>query len=429
MSLLGPRVWKETLYLLLNLAVGTAGFSVIVVGTSVASSLAVTFIGIPVLTITLLLARQGGRLERLRARRLLGVELTEPLPLERGTTLLKKVFAPLQDAAAWRAFAYFLLMFPVGIGLFVATVTWWAVTVSLATLPAWGWALDGHAIEIDGRPYWNDPWQVAVSCVAGIVLLLLTPPVMHALTFVDRALLPLLRRPRSDERIEALETTRARSVDAAVAERRRIERDLHDGAQQRLVALGLDLGLALEKLDTDPAAARELVGGAHREAQRAIVELRDLVRGFAPAVLEDRGLDAALSALAARSPVPVALTIDVPRRPPASVEANAYFIVAEALTNIARHAAAGAATVVVKLVGGPAGAPAGAPAAAPAGAASGPPRLRIEIADNGRGGADPALGSGLEGLAARAAAVDGSFTVESPAGGGTRIVAEMPCGS
>ena len=170
----------------------------------------------------------------------------------------------------------------------------------------------------------------------------------------------------------------------------------------------MDLGLALEKFDEDPAEARELVGEAHHEAQRAIVELRDLVRGLHPAVLEDRGLDAALSALAARAPVPVALDVDVPVRPPASVEANAYFIVAEALTNVAKHAEAHTASVDVHSVNG---------------------FLRIEVADDGRGGADAAKGSGLAGLADRAAAVDGAFSVVSPPGGGTTVVVELPCGS
>ena len=190
--------------------------------------------------------------------------------------------------------------------------------------------------------------------------------------------------------------------------RRRIERDLHDGAQQRLVAVGMDLGRALDKFDEDPDGARELVDDAHREAQRAIAELRDLVRGFAPAVLEDRGLDAALSALAARAPFPVALHVDVPDRPPASVEANAYFIVAEALTNATRHASARHAEVDVRSRDG---------------------WLRIEVVDDGAGGADPARGSGLRGLSDRAAAVDGTFTVTSPPGGGTRVVAELPCAS
>ena len=408
MNLFRARTWEETLYLLLDLPVGVAGFTLAVTGLAGAAGLLITFLGLPLLTATLLLARLAGRGELARARALLGVELPAPRPLPRRDGLIARLFAPIRDGAAWRATVYFLLMLPAGILTFTVAVTWWATALAALTLPAWAWSVPHGGPELWADRYWSRPWQLAVSAAVGLGLTLLAPYVVHATTFVDRGLLQLLRRSRSDERIRTLEETRARSVDAAVEERRRIERDLHDGAQQRLVALGLDLGLALEKFEQDPAAARDLVGGAHREAQQAIAELRDLVRGFAPAVLEDRGLDAALSALAARSPVPVRLHVVVPERPPASVEANAYFIVAEALTNIARHGDARAATVDVRRVDG---------------------RLRIEVADDGAGGADPARGTGLAGLAARAEAVDGTFTLESPPAGGTRIVAELPCAS
>jgi signal transduction histidine kinase len=193
-----------------------------------------------------------------------------------------------------------------------------------------------------------------------------------------------------------------------MADRRQIERDLHDGAQQRLLALGMDLGMALEKFDTDPDAARGLVDDAHREAQRAVVELRNLARGVHPAVLTDRGLDAALSALAARSPVPVQLTVELPERPPASVEATAYFIVAEALTNAARYANASSVDVRLRRIGD---------------------SLHVEIADNGIGGAELRPDGGLSGLADRASSVEGSLRVTSPVGGPTVISAELPCTS
>jgi signal transduction histidine kinase len=193
-----------------------------------------------------------------------------------------------------------------------------------------------------------------------------------------------------------------------MADRRQIERDLHDGAQQRLLALGMDLGMALEKFETDPAGAKDLLGGAHAELQRAVAELRNLARGIHPAVLTDRGLDAALSALAARSPVPVHLDVELRERPPASVEATAYFIVAEALTNAARYADASAVDVRVRLVGD---------------------SLRIEIADDGVGGAQQRPGGGLAGLADRASSVEGSLELTSPAGGPTIVAAELPCAS
>jgi signal transduction histidine kinase len=193
-----------------------------------------------------------------------------------------------------------------------------------------------------------------------------------------------------------------------MADRRQIERDLHDGAQQRLLSLGMDLGMALEKFDSDPNAARNLVGDAHHELQRAIAELRNLARGIHPAVLTDRVLDAALSSLAARCPIPVRLDVRLRERPPASVEATAYFIVAEALTNAAKHANATAIDVRVHLVGD---------------------KLRIEVADDGDGGAEERPGGGLAGLADRATSVEGSLRISSPAGGPTIVAAELPCAS
>jgi signal transduction histidine kinase len=402
------RTWKETAYLVLDLLVGTLAFTVIVTGLSTGIGLVITFLGLPVLWATMMLARLGARAERGRAR-LLDLHLPEPPLIPQEESFLRKLFAPLRDGASWRAVAYFLILFPLGIVTFTLTVTFWSTALGMLTLPLWAWALPHNGPQFGDDYYWNAWWQIGLASLAGLVLTLLTPWVVRGLAAVDRGLVrALLGRTPQDERIEQLEETRARSVDAAVEERRRIERDLHDGAQQRLVAVGMDLGRALEKFDEDPDGARELVDDAHREAQRAIAELRDLVRGFAPAVLEDRGLDAALSALAARAPFPVALSVDIPDRPSASVEANAYFIVAEALTNATRHASATHAEVDVHMREG---------------------RLRIEVVDDGAGGADPALGSGLRGLSDRAAAVDGTFTVTSPPGGGTRVVAELPCAS
>jgi signal transduction histidine kinase len=413
MSLFRRRVWKETLSLLLDFPIGIAGFTVVVTGIATAGSLLITFVGLPLLTATLLLSRAWGRLELWRAAALLDTNLPAPPALKWEGGLVRRLIVPLRDGASWRAALYLVLALPAGIVTFTIAVTWWSVSLGALTLPAWAWALPHGGPEFGHvRPgdtyYWNRPWQLAVAAAAGLLLTLAAPFVIHATTYVNRALLQLLRRPRSDERIRQLEETRARSVDAAVEERRRIERDLHDGAQARLVALGLDLGLALEKMEHDPEAARELVGSAHRETQHAIAELRDLVRGFAPAVLEDRGLDAALSALASRSPVPVEVTIDVPERQPASIEASAYFIVAEALTNVARHADAHSARVLVRRAG---------------------ETLWIQVADDGVGDADAGRGTGLTGLAARAEAIDGTFTLTSPPGAGTTITVELPCAS
>ncbi len=205
-------------------------------------------------------------------------------------------------------------------------------------------------------------------------------------------------------RVEELHTSRSRLIEVALAERRRLERNLHDGAQQRLVALSLTLRLAQAKLTKDPGGAEELLSGAHEELNLALAELRELARGIHPAVLSDRGLEAALEALAGRSPVPV--EVEVPRaRLPHPVEAAAYYVVAEALTNVVRYADASQASVSVARANG---------------------HAVVEVVDDGIGGADPARGSGLRGLADRVAALDGRLEVDSPPGVGTRVRVEFP---
>jgi signal transduction histidine kinase len=217
----------------------------------------------------------------------------------------------------------------------------------------------------------------------------------------------VLRRGRLGHRIEVLETSRAGAVDVQETELRRIERDLHDGAQARLVALGMNLGLAEQKLAGDPEAARDLVAEARAGVEQALHELRDLARGVHPPVLTDRGLGAAVASLAHASAVPVVLDEDVSERPPAVVETAAYFVVAEAMANAAKHADATRITVRI---------------------AREADRLLVEVADDGRGGADTA-GAGLVGLRRRVEALDGTLAVTSPSGGGTVLRAELPCAS
>jgi signal transduction histidine kinase len=205
-------------------------------------------------------------------------------------------------------------------------------------------------------------------------------------------------------RVEELRTSRARMIDVALDERRRLERNLHDGAQQRLVALSLTLRLAHARIGTDSSSAETLLAGAHEELNLAIGELRELARGIHPAVLSDRGLEAALEALAGRSPVPVAMRL--PRcRLPYPVEAATYYVVAEALTNVVRYAEASQATVSIERRNG---------------------HAIVEIADDGVGGADPSRGTGLQGLADRVAALDGHLQVDSPPGAGTTVRVEFP---
>jgi len=408
-ALVDARTWRETAYLLLDLPVGIAGFTFVVTSLSVGASLLVTLVGVPIVALALVACRWGA-IGELRRARLLRLRLDPPPPLRREGSFFRRAARPLTDTAGWRAAAYFVLMLPIGIATFTVVVTWWAAALGMATLPAWAWSLPRGGPQITDTYDWNKPWQIALACIAGLVLTLLAPWAVRALAALDRGLVRGLlgtSRRALERRAEALAESRTRTVDATTEERRRLERDLHDGAQQRLVSLGLDLGIALEKLESDPEGARSLLRGAHGDAQLALRELRDLARGIHPAVLTDRGLDAAVSGLAARSPVRVRVRGSLRRRPPASIEATAYFIVSEALTNVAKHAEATSAEVALEEEDG---------------------RLRIEISDDGRGGADP-RGAGLRGLADRAAAVDGSFAVQSPPGGGTRIVTELPCAS
>ena len=242
------------------------------------------------------------------------------------------------------------------------------------------------------------PAGIAIAALG----LLAAPPLLRG---YGRAARPLLAPSRQAE-IARLAEARAQAVTAAGAERRRIERDLHDGLQPLLVSLAVDLGIAEARFGKDPGSSRALLARAHADAKTAIEELRGLVRGIHPSVLDGRGLDAALSALIASSPVPVTLRVDLPQRPDPIREAAAYYVAAEAITNIAKHASARSATVTV-------------------GARK--HSLHVVIEDDGNGGARIDPGGGLAGLAARISSIDGTFTVSSPPGGPTRIEAVIPC--
>jgi signal transduction histidine kinase len=248
------------------------------------------------------------------------------------------------------------------------------------------WAITGHG-------YFWPVWPIL-----GVAILL-------AIQFVA-ALISSPRRAEMEERIETLETTRAGAVDAQETELRRIERDLHDGAQARLVALGMSLGMAEQKLADDPERAGELLAEARVGAENALRELRDLARGIHPPVLADRGLEAALASLASSTPLPVALSVQVVPRPAPAVESAAYFVAAEALANATKHARAQRVDITIVRLGD---------------------AIELEVRDDGNGGADP-QGSGLRGLRRRVEALDGSLSVMSPRGGPTTIRAELPCG-
>jgi signal transduction histidine kinase len=241
---------------------------------------------------------------------------------------------------------------------------------------------------------------------AGAAMVLVAPWVTKGVTKLDVALIRSLLGPgRLAQRVHDLQQSRARAVEDSAAALRQVERDLHDGAQIRLATLAMNLGLAKEKLATqDVAHAAALVDTAHRGAKDALAELRDLVRGIHPPVL-DNGLADALASLVANSPVPVRLKTDLPVRPAPAIETIAYFCAAELIANAAKHSHAGAVEVDASEQGDV---------------------LLLSVADNGVGGADPAAGSGLSGLAQRVGTVDGRLEVDSPPGGPTRITVHLP---
>jgi signal transduction histidine kinase len=298
---------------------------------------------------------------------------------------------------------------------FVSTVVFWVLSWMLLLYPLWKWTfpayLDQPGMQLygDGRGgdfYLDTPFETAVTSAVGLVLVMAGPWLIRGLTQVDRVMVYGLLGPSTlAHRVSELESDRGVVVDTAAADLRRIERDLHDGAQARLVALAMDLGLAKEKLLEDPQAAARMVDEAHGEVKIALQELRDLARGIHPAILTDRGLGPALSALAARCTVPVKVTIDLGIRPAAAIEGIAYFTVSELLQNISKHARATNASVDVWRT---------------------TDRLMIQVRDNGRGGARMGGGSGLAGLTERLRSVDGLFMLHSPAGGPTLVTAELP---
>ncbi|GIH06625.1 hypothetical protein Rhe02_46920 [Rhizocola hellebori] len=333
-------------------------------------------------------------IQRSRFSALLGVEL--------------KLAPAASRRAAWRGVWYHVIAgFLISVIGFSLLVSLWSAAGAAVLLPVFN-PPNGRMLGMR----LSDPLPWSGLSIIAVLLGYAAAKLAIGLAALDvqaaQAMLQLSRAEELALRVQDLTESRADVVDAADAERRRIERDLHDGAQQRLVSLAMNLGMARATLtDVDPKA-REAIEHAHDEAKQALTELRQLVRGLHPAVLEDRGLDAALSGIAARSPVKTRLNVDVPKRPSATVEAVAYFVISEALTNVAKHAQAKAVDIEVRRRGD---------------------LLLIEVRDDGRGGADPLAGTGLRGLAQRIRSVDGSWSVESPLGGPTVIRVELPCES
>lgn len=336
--------------------------------TVVSSVLVIAWVGIPLLMVLLPTLRWFADLHRRMAARTLGGPVPSPYaPVPAGAIAALRVRA--SDAATWRDLVWLLWAMTGGFALALMVSV---VFLAVVTFPMWFFG---------------------------------APPVLRIRATVDRALLTIGRTERLEEQVSALAESRADVVDHSAAELRRIERDLHDGPQARLAAAAISLGLAEELLESDPFAARRLIGEARATTAAALGDLRDLVRGIHPPVLADRGLDGAVRAVALDMAVPVDVAIAVPRLP-APVESAVYFVVAECLANVAKHADATHVRLSLDHDGRV---------------------LAGAVSDDGRGGADPRRGTGLQGIAARLAAFGGTMTVSSPPGGPTVVRWEVPC--
>ena len=368
-------------------------------------------VGTMVKAATLWLAVQLARVDRRRIDWLSGARIEPPArpQTEPGAGFLARWQAWTRSTWLWRLVWYQLLRLPVAGAIAFGAVAWWWGAIICFVLAA----QPPHPVYLIGIPLGPvslTPAEITVLVLAGVAGLLAWPVVVRAVPLADAALgrwlLGTSRASQLSTEVARLSQARSLAVASAEAERRRIERDLHDGLQPQLVNLALDLGLAKVRLRSDPAAAQAIIDRAHDEAKRAAGDLRNLVRGIHPSVLDERGLDAALSALVASCSVPVAVNVSLPGRPPQAAETTAYYVVAEAVTNISKHSAASRAAVSIGYAGD---------------------ALRVTIEDDGRGGARADPGGGLAGLADRVAALDGTFMLSSPHGGPTRIEAVIPC--
>lgn len=411
------RTLRESAYHLIGWPVALAGFVVIVTGLSLGAGLLVTIVGIPVLAGTLLAARGFAELERAQLRHLLERDVP-PARYKRPGDVngwFRKTLVPLTDGQLWLDVLHAFVAFVVSTATWVITVTWWATAVGGIVFPIWGWALpqdDPDSSDLPELLGLGDAYSTRVIFYVtfGLLVAASLPFVIRACTFLRAGLADLLlvSRSKTEQQVETLVAGRTAARSAEAGALRRLERDIHDGPQQRLVRLSMDLGRARKQAEGNPQL-QGAIDDALRQTTDTLDELRALSRGIAPPVLADRGLRAALEELAARSSLPIAVDVQLPaERLPDHVETAVYFVVSEAMANIAKHSGATECALSVALVDG---------------------EVRVRVSDDGVGGAHLAKGHGLVGLSDRVRAADGILNVTSPDGGPTVIEAEVPCGS
>jgi len=397
LSPIHPATWNAIAFVLTGFVIGVVAFASVVSVFSAGVASLLAGIGIVLIVLGIEGSRLVARLERRRAR----LANAEPLiahpykPLRGG--FLDLVKAEFIDEARWRDVLYVGVNFPLVVIEFFLVVALWGGTLALLSAPAW---------EGVGPATWT--WLLVLG---GVALLPIAASLTQLVAVLHRGVIAgLICTSETRElrrQVETLRESRSAVMEAEAGELRRIERDLHDGAQQRLVALTIDLGLASERIETDPVAAKELVVEARAEAQRALAEIRSLVRGIAPAILLDRGLVPAIESISGRGAVPTSVRSELPpgQRLPEAVERAAYFVVAEALVNVAKHSRATRSEVRCRREGAD---------------------IVVEVWDDGVGGANIGPMGGLTGLVGRVEGVDGAFSVSSPAGGPTLVRATMP---
>jgi signal transduction histidine kinase len=423
---LTSRNRRELMYCGFGGLAGLAGFWITLVlllaGLTISVSVIGTVVGLVLITMTLRVSRRLGSLHRRLLRRTLGRQVEAPPPFQPGTGILNRVDRRLRDRPAWRAVWYALIKLPVSAAQLYAVVLTAFGLADLAYPAIWLLFRNHHGgtltplVAVVPVPFGGNirvgSWLGAFpAALAGAACVVAAAWLARGINAADARLARGLLGPSSmAERVSELERTRALAVDDSAAALRRVERDLHDGAQMRLAALAMNLGMAREKLGDDDQAAdsatvRELIDAAHRNAVDALADLRDLARGIHPPVL-DNGLASALATLAASSAIPVTVSADIGTRPAPAIETIAYFCAAELIANATKHSYANQITIDIHTER--------------AGV------LVLEVSDDGIGGADAARGSGLSGLAQRVSTVDGHINVSSPAGGPTTVTIELP---
>lgn len=412
----------DSAYVLLGFPLATVSFTVIVAMLAAGIATAVLVIGLPILVGTLLVARVLADIERLRLPAVLRRPRIRPAYRKAapGAGVWNRLGAVMADAQSWLDVVHAVVRFPVSLVTFSVVVSWWAAALGGTSTAAWDWAVPrgpdnqslAQLIGLGGSTVARIGFQTA----AGLLCLVSLPWVVRGCALLDAGLARTLLCGVSEMRqtITVLAEQKSAATSAEAHALRRLERDIHDGPQQRLIRLAMDLGRARQH--TQPGALQDIIDEAVVQTQETLDELRALSRGIAPPVLTDRGLPSALAALAIRCTVPVELNVDPglgtsAGRPDPAVETTVYFAVAEALTNVAKHSEATTCRVTV--------------AAVPP-TAQGSARISAEIIDDGRGGAHIAKGHGLAGLADRIRAGGGTLDVSSPAGGPSTIAVALP---